>query len=179
MVPDKFLVRLVRPVFQATYLEVEGVSENAALNSALAMAGDVPEDKWMGRFNPEDYVYDVHCVRSGNTEDGHPFSYFDYPNYGLLTTEEYPAFGFTPVQPWMDWVQPFAITSLFEKWIKLLSDERVFYYEEGIDMLEEILKVRKGTDKKVVFLKPPAERQQEIDLMEAVIDIAYVLREED
>lgn len=179
MAPEKYLVRLVRPVFQAAYIELEGKSENDAAYRALTMAGDLPDDQWVGRFNPEDYAYDVHCVRSDQTKDGNPFSLLDFPKYCLLSTEDCPVLGLSAGQPWMDWLLPFVVASLYSKWISLLTEERVDYYDEGIAQLEGILKEWKGTDQKVVPLQPPAERRFDIDVLQATLDLAYVLKETD
>jgi hypothetical protein len=177
MAPEKYLIRIVRPVFQATYLEAEGRDEKEAANRALAMAGDVPEDRWVWPFNPEDYSYDLHSVRLSQTEDGYPFSLLDFPKYCPLSNDEHPMLGFTATQPWMDWQQPFVLGALFSRWIDLLQEDKADYYDEGINWLEEILNVWKGPDPKVVPLKDPAQRQFEIDMAEAGLKMAKILKE--
>lgn len=179
MAPEKYLVRLVRPVFQTAYLEVEGSYEGDAAETALAMAAGLSEEAWCGNYNPELYDYDVHCVRTGTTADGHDFSLLDFPQYGLLSSDEDPPIGLTATQPWMRWQQPFALTRLFSKWVDLLKEDSRFYFDAGIDLLEEIGKVWRQTDRKVVPLKHPEERKEDIEILQATLDVAYVLKELD
>lgn len=179
MAKQKYLVRLVRPVFQTAYVEVEGRDENEAAGVAFTSAHQIPEEKWMGRYNPDDYFFDVHCVHSGETSEGHAFSLLDFPQYCLLTTNESPHLGNSANQPWMDYLEPMTVASLFSNWVNKLLDERTGYYDEAIDQFEEILKSWKGTDQKVVPLMPPEERRYDIELVEALIENIRLLQEVD
>ena len=176
---EKFLVRLVRPVFQVAYVEVEAETDNEAEHLAYLSAPDLPDENWRGRFNSEDYDLAIHCVNSSVTAEGHPFSLVDFPKYALLSSCDMSPTGYTGTQPWMDCILPMSAAVLFEKWIDMLGMQRTDYYEESIGFFERVLANLKGTDEKVVPLQPPAERRYNIDLVEAVLDLTYTLKEHD
>lgn len=176
---EKFLVRVVRPVFQVAYVEVEGETENEAEYLAYKSAPDIPEESWRGRFNPEDYDLDIHCVNTSVTAEGYPFSLLDFPKYALLSSSNTHSTGYTETQPWMDCILPVSAAVLIEKWIDGLGWQRTGYYDEWVGYLERVLADLKGTDEKVVPLQPPAERRYNIDLIEAVLDLTYTLKEHD
>src|SRR6266567_639470 len=90
MTQQKYVVRVVRPVFQAAYLELEGRSEAEACSHALEAVYKLPEESWRGRFNPEDYFFDIHCVHSSETPEGNAFSLLDFPLYSVLSTNRAP-----------------------------------------------------------------------------------------
>jgi hypothetical protein len=106
MANQKYLVRLVRPVFQATYLEIEARSENEACSDAYQAAYRIPDEQWAGRFNPDDHLFDVHCVRGDETPEGNPFSLLDFPLYSILSTNEAPYVRSDGIQPWMNYLTP-------------------------------------------------------------------------
>ena len=176
---QKYVVRLVRPVFETTYLEVDGRDEKEAMSIAFGSAYQIPDEQWTGRFNPDDYLFDVHIVRSYETPEGHPFSLLDFPLYCILSSEESPFLGNSATQAWMNYVEPLTVAGLFSQWIDKLMNERTGYYEEAIDNMEEILRGWKGTDQKVVPLMPPAERRYDIELLEAALDCLRLLKEVD
>ena len=178
MTGQKFLVRLVRPVFQAAYVEVEGKDENDAAFQAYMSAQSIPEEKWTGRYNPEHYHMEARCIRCVETTEGNAVSLLDFPDYCLLSTGESP-FEYDTVQPWMDELYPWWVANYISKWIDSLIDHRGDYYEETIEFLQDQLKSLKGTDEKVVPLKPPAERRHDIDLIEATVDLVRILKETD
>jgi len=179
MAQQKYLVRVVRPVFQVAYVEVEGRDENEAACAAYVSAQNIPEEQWTGRYNPDDYACDVHCVRSGETPEGHAFSPLDFPLYCILSTQASPHIGNSSTQLWMNYAEPLAVANLFSQWINKLTNERVGYYEEAIDHFEDLLKSLKGTDQKVVPLMPPAERRYDIEMLEALLDSIRLISEVD
>jgi hypothetical protein len=176
---QKYLVRVVRPVFQVAYVESEGRNENEAACNALVSAYQIPDEQWSGRFNPDDYIFDVNCVHSGETPEGHAYSLLDFPLYCILSSHETPIIGNSATQPWMNEVQPMTIATLFTQWINKLITERVGYYEEAIDFFEDLLKDWKGTDQKVVPLMPPEERRFDIEIAETAINCIRLLKEVD
>ena len=176
---QKFLVRLVRPVFQAAYLEVEGKDENEAAFLAYSSSREIPEEDWRGRFNGEDYHVEADCVRYGETVEGHRFSLLDFPKYHVLSSSENLPLGGGASQPWMDEENPAAIAAVFTKWIDALIDEREGYYDSAIEFFDELLASLKGTDEKVVPLMPPEERRHDIELIEAARNLGRLLKEVD
>ena len=176
---QKFLVRVVRPVFQAAYLEVEGRDENEACSRAFQSAHRLPEERWTGRFNPDDYLYAVHCVRSCASLEGDPFSLLDFPQYCILSTNEEPFVRCDGYQPWMNYLNPLAVAAQISQWIDQLEKTRSGSYEGGIEELEGILRQWKGTDKKVVPLLPPEDVRYNVEYVEALLKLVHLLNDVD
>ena len=177
--PETFLVRLVRPVFQFSYLEVEAEDQDEAVDKALDSLDDneIPEENWMGRYNPDDYDVDAYCVHTCETKDGNLVSLLDFPQYALLSTgEDSP---YSAAQPWMERVLPATMACLFTSWINELSSGRTECYDGTIRFLEQALAKIRGSDEKVVPLQPPSERRQQVELLEAALDLSYTLKETD
>ncbi|HJV64451.1 MAG TPA: hypothetical protein VJ550_01830 [Geomonas sp.] len=175
---QKYLVRVVRPVFEAAYLEVEARDENEACSTAMASAYQLPAEKWSGRFNPDDYFVDAHCVRRSQTQDGHPFTLLDFPLYLIMNTNHSPSIAGAG-EPWMNYVQPMEVASLMSEWIDQLAESRDGYYQEAIEHFEEMLKAWKGTDQKVVPLMPPEERRFNIGMVEKLLEGIRLIKETD
>lgn len=176
---EKYLVRVVRPVFQAAYLEVEGRDENEACSVAYQSAHRLPEERWVGRFSSDDYTFDVHCVRSCQTRDGHDFSLLDFPNYSILTTNQNPFVVGEGYETWMNYVHPVYVAGQLSQWISQLEITRSGCYEEGIEDLEETLREWRGTDQKVVPLVPPEHLRQKIEYAEAMLELLHLLNDVD
>lgn len=179
MSKEKYLVRVIRPVFQAAYLEIEASSEQEAACVAFSSGHSIPEEEWKGRYDPEDYLYDVHCVSTTETTDGNAVSLLDFPKYAILSTNEAPHIGNPSIQPWMNDINPATTAAIISRWIDNLRDERVLYYEEAIEFLQEKLKQWKGSNEKVVPLQPPEERRFNIAITEAAIEMVDLLKEID
>jgi len=179
MSSEKFVVRVVRPVFQTTYLEVEGRDENEACSLAFQSAYNLPEESWSGSYDPEDYVFDVHCVRSGATPEGDAYSLLDFPRYSILSSNQEPAIHTDGYQPWMNYLHPLSVASQISHWIEQLEKTRSGSYEEGIEALEETLREWKGTDNKVVPLVPPEHLRQNIEYVEALLETVRLLNDVD
>lgn len=178
MAGQKYIVRLVRPVFQATYVEIEAKSENEAAFNVYQSAASIPAEQWRGRYNPDAYQTEAYCVRTLETTEGNAFSLLDFPEYCVISTDISPI-GSSTIQPWMDERYPWLVASYMSEWITSLIEERVDVYDEVIEFFEEELRSLKGTDEKVVPLKPPAELRANIELIEASLDIARLLKEVD
>lgn len=176
---EKYLVRVVRPVFQAAYLEVEGRDENEACSVAFQKAHHLPEQSWSGRFNPDDYLFDVHCVRSHQTAEGHDFSLLDFPKYNILSTNQDPYVKGEGYEIWMNYLHPLSVAAHLSQWISHLESTRSGCYEEGIEGLEDMLRQWKGTDQKVVPLVPPEHLRQNIEYVEAMLKIVQLLNDVD
>jgi hypothetical protein len=179
MANQKYLVRLVRPVFQAAYLEIEAGSEKEACSKAFQSAYRLPDEQWAGRFNPDDHLFDVHCVRCGETPEGHPFSLLDFPLYSILSTNETPYVRWEGNQPWMNYLSPLTVASQMSRWIEQLAQSRDGYYDEAIEEFEEMLRTWKGTDQKVVPLLPPEELRTRIGFVEGLLNAICLLKDLD
>jgi len=179
MSQQKYVVRMVRPVFQAAYLEVEARNEAEACSRALESVYKLPEEKWSGRFNSEDYTFDIHCVRSSETPEGNAFSLLDFPQYSILSTNEAPFIRTDGYQPWMNYLNPLSSAAQTSQWITQLQKTRSGQYEDGIEDIEQSLREWKGTDQKVVPLVPPEERRESIEYLEALLEMVQLLNDVD
>jgi hypothetical protein len=179
MEQETYLVRVVRPVFQVAYLEVEAQSEAQACGAALQSATTLPDDQWAGRFNPEDHVFDVHCVRESETPGGHPFSLIDFPLYSILSSGESPYLQCNGVQPWMNYLNPLTVAGYLSQWIEELTEARDGFYGESIEKFEEMLRDIRGTDQKVVPLLPPEEVRVRVEYLESLLNLLSLLKDVD
>ena len=176
---EKYLVRVVRPVFQAAYLEVEGRDENEACCIAATEAYQIPEENWRGRFNPEDHGFDAHCVRSGETDEGDEISLLDFPEYSILSTNENPVPVSNGYQPWMNYHHPLTVAGQMSHWIDQLEDTRKGCYEEGIEDLEATWRKLKGADQKVVPLMHPEDQRHSLEFLETILNVVRQLNDVD
>lgn len=74
MEKKRFMVRLVRPVFEYVDIEVEAGEENEAVSAALAGAETIPADEWRGNFAAEEYGVDAVCVTESAGDDKEIFT---------------------------------------------------------------------------------------------------------
>jgi hypothetical protein len=176
-----YLVRAVRPMFQAACIEVEARDRADAIDRALSCAARIPEDQWTGRNDPEDYFFDVHCVHSGQTAEGHPFSLLDFPRYTVVSTNPYPAVkAYAVLDPWIKKAGPILTSSLLSDWIDQLWSSQVEIYEDAEENLKEILQQWKGSDdQKVLPHMDPEERRLRIDMIEHLLQGINLMKEPD
>jgi len=176
---ETYLVRVVRPVFQVAYVEVEASDEYQAADLAAQQAGELPEQEWKGRFNPEHYRIEAHCVREDDTPEGYPYSLIDFPFFALLTTDRDLAPPQSPFEPWMTKLYPTSLASELHRWIEQLTELRKEVYDHSIKMFGNMLSKYRESDEKVVPLMPPAKRKFDIELLEALIEVTTTLKEID
>ena len=179
--PREYLVRAVRPVFQAACIEVEARNREEAIELALSSAADIPEAQWTGRQDRDHYYFGVNCVHTGQTPEGHPFSLLDFPRYTVVSTNPLPPVeAYAVLDPWMDKAPPILAASLLSDWIDQLSSSRGVIYEDAIEEFQEILQQWKGSDdQKVLPLKAPGERRFLLELTEQLIEGINLLKEPD
>jgi hypothetical protein len=179
--PRKYLVRGVRPVFQAACIEVKAKNREEAIERALSFAANIPEAQWTGRNDPDDYFFDASCVHTGQTPEGHPFSLLDFPRYTVISTNPLPAVeAYAVLDPWMDKAPPILAASYLSDWIDQLSSSMGVIYEDAIEEFQEILEQWKGSDdQKVLPLKAPWERRILLEMTEKLIEGINLLKEPD
>jgi hypothetical protein len=179
--PRNYLVRGVRPVFQAACIEVEARDREEAIDRALSCAAHIPEADWTGRNDPDQYFFDVHCVHTGQTAEGHPFSLLDYPRYTVVSTNPLPPVeAYAVLDPWMDKAPPILAASLLSVWTDQLLSSQGVIYEDAIEEFQEILEQWKGSDdQKVLPLKPPGERRLLLEMTDQLIKGINLLKEPD
>jgi hypothetical protein len=177
---QKYQVRVVRPVFQAIYVEVEARGERDAEGKCFHSLRKTPESEWRGRHNPEEHALDLYCVPILETEDGSPFSLLDYAQYSILSTEKDPYMVAHGLAGWMREVRhPMMLTTRFWEWIAQRTEARDGYYQKAIELNEELLREWRGTGHKVVPLQPPADRRSDIELVETTLACLRLLKEMD
>ena len=179
--PRNYLVRAVRPVFQAACIEIKARDREDAIERALSRAAHIPEEQWTGKNDPDDYFFDVHCVHSGLTAEGHPFSLLDFPRYTVVSTNPLPPVeAYAVLDPWMEKAAPILAASLLSEWIDQLSSTQAAIYEDAEDEFEEILQQWKGSDdQKVMPHKAPDERRFLIEMTEQLLEGIKLLKEPD
>jgi hypothetical protein len=175
----KYLVRAVRPLFQAACIEVEARDRGEAIDHALSSAADIPESMWTGRNDPDDYFFAVNCVRTGQTDEGFPISLLDFPRYTVVSTNPNPPVeAYAVWDPWMDKAPPILAASLLSIWTDQLLSSQGLIYEDALDEIEEIKEQWKGSDdEKVLPLKDPEERRFLMNMTEELIKSINMLRE--
>jgi hypothetical protein len=71
----RYLVRLIRPVFEVAVVEVEAEDEETAAVAALHSANSIGEEHWAGRFDADNYACDAqYVIAAEEAEDDYVFS---------------------------------------------------------------------------------------------------------
>jgi hypothetical protein len=180
MEPQKFLVRVVRPVFQTTYVEVEARGERDAEGKCYDSLYHIPENQWRGRHNPDEHALDLYCLHVLETEEGYPYTRLGYAQYALLNTDSDPFMVAKGMEGWMrEVVDPMMLAGRFDEWIDQLAEARDGNYQRAIELCEELLRQWRGTGAKIVSLHPPADRRDDIELVEATLTCLRLLKEID
>jgi hypothetical protein len=177
---EKYLVRVVRPVFQAAYVEVEACSERDAEGKCFYSLYTLPESEWRGRYNPDEHAMDFYCLPTLETEDGFPYTRLGYAQYSILNTDLDPFMVADGLEVWMrEVVHPMLLAARFWGWIGQMNAARDVSYQKAIERCEERLRDWRGTDHKVVALQPPADRRDDIELVETTLACLRLLKEMD
>ena len=177
---QKYLVRVVRPVFQTTYIEVEARGERDAEGKCFNSLHEIPENQWRGRHNPDEHALDLNCLPVLETKEGHPYTLLDYAQYTVLSTDLAPYMVAQGMEVWMrEVVHPMMLANGFWRWIDQLTEARGGYYQKAIELCEELLRQWRGTGGKIVSLLPPADRRDDIELVEATLACLRLLKEID
>lgn len=160
MITKRYLVRLVRPVFQVAVVEVEANNENDAMLDALHQADTVPEEVWSGRFDPSNYGYDTQYVGEAgeSDEDDYIFSGIDEESrYLLLKANTGTGEGELLPQPWLTEISDLMIADLGMDWrsqVKELETEGCASFYES---LEDQLARKERKPGKVIPFRRPAD----------------------
>jgi hypothetical protein len=177
---QKYLVRVVRPVIQAAYVEVVARGERDAAGKCFHSLREIPESEWRGRHSPDEHALDLYCVPILETEDGAPYSLLDYAQYTILNTDQDPYMHAEGLEIWMREVaHPMLLAARFSEWIAQLTEARDVHYQKAIEQCEELQREWRGTDHKVVALQPPADRRGDIELVETTLACLRLLKEMD
>ena len=160
----RYRVRLVRPVFETTIIEVEATSEDEAILEAIYQADTVPQPLWEGKFEPESYFYDVHSVED-LSDPGQGDCYEvdeDDRKYLLLRGDLDSGTGAVPFQPWLTEVSDLMVADLCSGWsmeLEILEQAGVESYYASLDRQ---VRAKNGVLAKVIpFRRPQATREEE------------------
>lgn len=156
MEPKTYRVRLVRPVFQAALVEVEAVGEQEAIFATFAQSGTIPDEEWVGKFDPDSYFCDAQFVDEAGDGDDYIFTEVDaYRKYLLLKANTDSGEGELLLQPWMDGITELMLADLSSDW----SGELAELAEEGVSRFVESLERQKRllnkTPAKVIPFRRP------------------------
>lgn len=156
----RYLVRLVRPVFQVAVVEVEASDENEAMFDALLQADTVPEELWSGDFDLTSYGYDAQYVEevTESNEDAYIFSGIEEDRrYLLLSANTNTGEGEMLLQPWLGEISDLLVADLGMDWRGQLEELE----EEGCarfyGALEEQLARKDRKPAKVIPFRRPED----------------------
>jgi hypothetical protein len=177
---QRYLVRVVRPVFQTTYVEVVGRGERDAAGRCFETLREIPETQWSGRYNPDEHALDLYPLHVLETEEGYPYTLLGFAQYSILSTDLNPYMHADGIEMWMrEVVHPLLLAGGIWEWIEKLREAREGYYQKAIEHCEELLREWRGTGNKIVSLKPPADRRDDIKLLETTLACLRLLKEID
>jgi hypothetical protein len=114
----KFLVRLVRPVFEVAVVEVEAMNEEMAEAAALIQAQSIEDEHWVGAFDPGSYGCDAqYVIPAEEAEDDFIFSGIENERkYALLKANLDSGEGRMMFQPWMNEIDDLMSADLCMDW---------------------------------------------------------------
>ena len=138
MIPNRFTVRIVRPVFESVVVEVEAECEEDAIAAALGQADTILDEEWTGVFEPENYFYDAQCIDIIHGCDGEeqisagdefeceddPLATNEYRRYLLLKANTFSGDGEVLYQPWLEDVDDLMLADLCMDWSAQIEEAR-------------------------------------------------------
>ena len=115
----KFVVHLMRPVFQRAIVTIAARDHDRAIALALKAAETLPEAEWKGRFDPEKYV----AVVEGAETSPEPGEKVWKPRVGylLLHGNLEDGEGRVVVEPWLRRQSGLMVLDLTRDWIDQLQ----------------------------------------------------------
>jgi hypothetical protein len=158
----KFLVRLVRPVFEVAVVEVEAENEAMAEAVALSQAEAIEDEHWVGTFDPGSYGCDAQYVIPAEVaEDDFIFSGIENERkYALLKADLDAGEGRMLFQPWMDGIDDLMSADLCMDWGNQLEALRQEGAESYFGWLRKSLETPKEVRlaKVIPFRRPEKEK---------------------
>lgn len=154
----RYLVRLVRPVFQVAVVEVEANDENDAMLDALHQADSVPDELWSGNFDQANYGYDAQYVEevAESDEDDYIFSGIEEDRrYLLLAANTDTGEGEMLPQPWLSEVSDLMVADLGMDWrsrLEVLETEGCERFYESLE--DQVVRKDRKPAKVIPFRRP-------------------------
>jgi hypothetical protein len=132
--PRRFRVKLARPVFETTVMDVRAQNHEQAIEMATRAATSVPDAEWVGTFEPENYGYsieivldsrDVEAETSGEELDEDPMDISfaaEDTRYVVLQADVAVGEGELPLPPWIKRESALLIRDVVADWVVLLEE---------------------------------------------------------
>ena len=169
MIPTRFTVRIVRPVFESVVVEVEADCEEDAIAAALGQADTISDEEWSGVFEPESYFYDAQCVdiihgcggeeqisaEDGSDCEGDPLATNEYRRYLLLKANTFTGEGEVLYQPWLEEVDDLMLADLCMDWSGQIEEARKGVFLLATTVMEAQLKTKNKKPAKILQFKRP------------------------
>jgi hypothetical protein len=159
----KFLVRLVRPVFEAVVVEIEAENEKMAAAAALIQAESIADEHWIGTFDTGSYDFDAQYVVPANeADDDFIFSGVEKERkYTLLKADLDSGEGRMLLQPWMDTIDDLMSADLCMDWGNQLEALRREWAKNYFGWLPKSLEKPKEVRlaKVIPFRRPEKEKK--------------------
>ena len=160
MEKKRFIVRLVRPVFEYADVELEAGEEFEAGFMALAGAGAISADAWRGKFAPEEYGVDAVCVTEAADDDEEIFTAIaGEKKYLLLKADTGSGEGEIVYQPWIGEVSALMLADLCADWTGELDEAGESGVAGFCDWAERQARFLKEGPAKVIPLRPRMEEE--------------------
>ena len=158
----KFLVRLVRPVFEVAVVEVEAENEEMAEAAALNHAQSIEDVHWVGTFDPRSYGCDAqYVIPVEEAEDDFIFSGIETERkYAVLKADLDSGEGRMLFQPWMDEIDDQMSADLCMDWGNQIEALRQEGTENYFGWLMKSLAPKEARLAKVIpFRRPEKEKE--------------------
>jgi hypothetical protein len=158
----KFLVRLVRPVFQVAVVEVEAENEEMAEAAALTQAESIEDEHWVGTFDPGSYGCDAqYVIPAEEAKDDFIFSSIENERkYALLKADLDSGEGRMMFQPWMNGIDDLMWADLCMDWGIQLEGLRREGAESYFGWLKSLGAPKEARLAKVIpFRRPEKEKK--------------------
>jgi hypothetical protein len=162
MEQKKFLVRLVRPVFEVAVVEVKAENEEMAKAAALIQAKSIEDKHWVGTFDPGSYDCEAqYVVPAEEAEDDFIFSGIENERkYALLKADLDSGEGRMMFQPWMDEIDDLMSADLCMDWNNQIETLRREGVERYFEWLKSIKASKEARPAKVIpFRRPEKENE--------------------
>jgi hypothetical protein len=151
-------------------VEVDADSEEEALAIALGQADTVPEEEWIGTFEPEDYFYDAECLVEDYDKDDPEFikdgdavldedldDYYEHPKYFLLKADTFSGTGDVIYQPWIEDLDDLMLADMCMDWAGQLEEARQSSFSLAMGIMKDQIQTKNKKPAKLLPFKRPSD----------------------
>lgn len=140
---EKYLIKVSKPAFKTTVVEVEAESEEAAALEGFLQAAVLPDDAWRAN-KAQDYILDIQLVMQTSEQsyidDSDYINEIDDIHYLPLKADCSIGEGSVPLQPWLMERDSLLLADVLRDW-QLALDAM---YDEHLKEHTQALKVIKS-----------------------------------